>query len=128
MPFFRRGRCCRLIYLLVALPLVVQAQVPDQQEGDALQRADAAFHAGYAALQAGHLDTAKAEFATAVSLAPQIPEGHEALGAVLVSLGQPAKAIPEFEAALALKPGDQAIESNLAIAYAKSGDPAKAAP
>jgi len=36
------------------------------------------------------------------------------------------EAVPELEAALHLKPGDQGLESNLALAYAKSGDPARA--
>ena len=70
------------------------------------ENADAAFREGYAARQSGNLELARTEFAKVVSLAPQIPEGHEALGAVLLELGQPADAIAELETAAKLKPGD----------------------
>src|SRR5580692_9399539 len=126
---FDRGRLLPLFILALAVSAPrhgAQAQSPQLTE--ALKRGDAAFRAGYADLQAGRLERARAEFAEAVRLAPQIPEGHEALGEVLIELSEPAEAAAEFEAALKLKPGDQAIESNLAQAYAKSGDPAKALP
>src|ERR1700735_1397770 len=90
-------------------PSVTGAQTtPDAQTApaspasDSLQQADAAFHAGYAALQAGNLEQARAQFAQASRLAPQIPEAHEALADVLIQLGKPGDAIPEFEAALKL--------------------------
>lgn len=97
---------------------------------DALQRADAAFRAGYAALQSGDLAAARAKFAEAAQLAPQIPEAHEALAETLIELGKPAEAIPELQTALRLKPPAEAqgLQSNLALAYAKSGDPAGAIP
>ena len=93
-----------------------------------MQKADAAFRAGYAAQQAGQLEEARARFAEVVRLAPQIAEGHEALGAVLLELRRPADAIPQLEAAARLKPNDQGIETNLAYAFAQSGQPAKAMP
>ena len=108
------------------LPFGGEAQTP--QKPDALKQADTAFHQGYAALQAGNLEQARMEFLRAARLAPQIPEGHEALGEVLIELNRPAEAVPEFEAALNLKPGDEGAEANLAQAYAKSGDAAKAIP
>src|ERR1700733_4186366 len=77
---------------------------PQSAEFLALQEADAAFRAGYAAMQAGKLDEARQRFADAVRLAPQIPEAHLALGAILSQLGRPEEAIPELEAALKLKP------------------------
>jgi tetratricopeptide (TPR) repeat protein len=124
---FHRGALPFLLYwTLAVLPLYLPAQSSSPQEPDSLKQADAAFHAGYAALQAGKLEQARAQFAEAARLAPQIPEGHEALGEVLIELGKPAEAVPELEAALHLKPGDQGLESNLALAYAKSGDPARA--
>lgn len=83
----------------------------------ALQRADTAFRAGYAAMQAGKLEDARGDFAEVVTLAPQLPEGHVALGAILVQLGKPEEAIPELEKALVLKPGDSATEANLATAH-----------
>lgn len=113
---------------LVAVACVgnVAGQSPDPQQAERLQRADTAFRAGYAEMQAGHLERARADFAQAAQLAPQIPEGHEALGEVLLELGKPAEAAAELLAALNLKPGDQAIESNLALAYARAGDSANA--
>jgi len=122
MRFNRGAAPLLLFWTLAALPLSGSAASPSPQEPDALKQADAAFHEGYAALQAGKLEQARAKFAQAARLAPQIPEGHEALGEVLIELGKPAEAVPELEAALHLKPGDQGIESNLAFAFAKSGD------
>ena len=117
-----------LLGVLVALPLLLAAQAKKPAQPDALKRADTAFRAGYAARQAGNLEQARARFAEAARLAPQIAEAHEALGAVLVEMGKPAEATPAFEAALKLKPGDPAIELNLALAYAKAGEPGKSLP
>jgi tetratricopeptide (TPR) repeat protein len=125
--YYHRDALPSLLFWTLALWLLcLAAQAQSPREPDSLKRADTAFHAGYAAMQAGHLEQARVQFAEATRLAPQIPEGHEALGEVLIELGQPADAVPELEAALHLKPGDRGIESNLALAYAKSGDPARA--
>jgi protein O-GlcNAc transferase len=124
---FNRGLLLSLLALAVTPPSFA-AQSTNIQNADALKRADAAFRAGYADRQAGKLEQARAEFAEAAKLAPQIPEGHQALGEVLIELNKPAEALAEFEAALRLKPGDEAIESNLAVAYARTGQPAKALP
>lgn len=94
--------------------LVATAQQPSVRS---LQQANAAFHAGYAALEAQKLDVARADFARVVKLAPTLPEGHMALGAVLVQLGRVQEAIPELKQALALKPDDAGIRNNLAQAY-----------
>ncbi len=83
-----------------------------------LRLANQAFHAGYAALEAQHLETARTEFTRVVQLAPQLPEGHMALGAVLVQLGHADEAIPELKKALELRPDDPGIRKNLATAYA----------
>src|ERR1035437_1272706 len=128
MPLHRILARTLLIGALMALPLLLAAQAPRQQKPDALKRADAAFRAGYAALQGGKLDVALAKFAEAVRLAPQIPEAHEALGAVLVEMGRPAEAVAELEAAVKLEPGDQGFEANLALAEAMAGEPAEAVP
>ena len=87
----------------------------------ALQQADAAFHAGYAAMQAGKLEEARKDFAATVKLAPQLPEAHVALGAILAELDRPEEAVPELEKALELKPGDGAAEANLATAHESIG-------
>jgi protein O-GlcNAc transferase len=92
---------------------------------EAAAQADAAFRAGYAAREAGHLDAARVQFAQVVKLAPQIAEGHEALGAVLLEMAKPAEAGSQLEIAARLKPNDTGIETNLALAYTQSGQPAK---
>src|ERR1700758_1217909 len=93
------------------------AQTAKKAEPDAIKRADAAFHAGYAARQAGNLQLARSKFAEVVRLEPGIAEGHEALGTILVELDKPLEGAKEFEAAARIKPGDENIESNLALAY-----------
>jgi Flp pilus assembly protein TadD len=93
-----------------------ETKLPEAQRAD-LQRADVAFRAGYAAMQAGKLEEARGQFATAVKLAPKLPEARMALAAILLQLGRPEDAIPELEKALALKPGEPATEENLAMAY-----------
>jgi len=98
-----------------------QAATPEAAAQVALQQADAAFHAGYAAMQAGKLEEARQDFADTVRLAPQLPEAHVALGAILVQLGHAEEAIPELESALRLKPGDAVAETNLATAHRSIG-------
>lgn len=86
-----------------------------------LQKADAAFRAGYAAMQVGRLEEARQDFADTVKLAPQLPEAHVALGAILVQLELPEEAVSELKTALELKPGDENAEVNLALAYEGAG-------
>jgi tetratricopeptide (TPR) repeat protein len=90
---------------------------PTAPVSDALQQADAAFHAGLAAAQSGDLAAARDDFQKVVQLAPEVPEGHSALGSVLLQLGQAGQAIAELERALALRPEDGSAQINLAIAY-----------
>src|SRR5205814_3027345 len=116
-----------LIVAIVCVPCLF-AQQGKQPGSDAIKKADAEFRAGYTAQQAGQLEEARARFAEVVRLAPQIPEGREALGAILLELSRPADAIAQLEAAARLKPNDQGIESNLAYAFAQSGQPARAMP
>lgn len=106
----------------------VTAAAQKPQADDAAQKASAAFRAGIAAQQAGQLEAARAQFARAVQLQPNIAEGHEALGAVLLELGNAAAAVPVLETAERLKPDDPGIESDLALACAQAQLPAKAIP
>jgi tetratricopeptide (TPR) repeat protein len=109
-----------IVWAIPALLLLsLYGRRADAQTGaqTALQQADTAFRAGYQAMQAGKLDEARQDFADVVRLAPQLPEGHVALGAILVRLERPQEAIPEFERALELKPGDTGTEANLATAH-----------
>jgi tetratricopeptide (TPR) repeat protein len=104
------------VFILVFLSGIGAHVVAQQNPKDALQQADKSFRAGYQAMQTGQLDEARKDFADVVRLAPQLPDGHVALGAILVQLGHPHEAIPEFELALKLRPGDAGTEANLATA------------
>jgi protein O-GlcNAc transferase len=97
---------------------------PQQQ----LRSADAAFRAGYAAEKRGDVSSARQQFEKVVLLAPDIAEGHSALGSVLVQLGEYKRAIRELVRALVLKPADRTAQINLAIAYQESGDHEKSLP
>jgi protein O-GlcNAc transferase len=109
-------------------PAGLISQSPKTGTPEAIQQANAQFHRGFAASAAGRLEEARAEFADAVRLAPQIAEGHDALGSVLIALGRPADAIPELETAAKQKPRDPIIEGDLARAYTGAGYGAKAIP
>ena len=76
---------------------------------------------GYEAANAGDLQKARRSFVEVVRLEPKIPEGHAALGSVLLNLGQPAEAASELKRGLALKPGDPDMEMNLAVADVRTG-------
>src|SRR5580698_8257423 len=117
--------------LLICVFLIPAATILHAQNSATetnLQQANAAFHAGYAAASSGDLATARQEFESAVQLAPQVEEGHSALGAILYKLGEYASAIPELETALRLKPEDQAAQENLALSYMQTGAYQKALP
>jgi protein O-GlcNAc transferase len=111
--------------LAVWMP-ALEAQSPKPPGAKAMQQADAAFRAGLAAQQVGQVEKARASFAEAVRLAPDIAEAHEALGAVLLELDKPDEAVKELEAAFKLKPDDAGIETDLAMAYTRAGQAASA--
>src|ERR1700749_1254451 len=106
-----------------AIPVSGQAAV---NQAAAAKQADAAFHDGYAAANAGDLEKARRSFAEVVRLEPKIPEGHAALGSVLLSLGRPQEAAAELKRGLALRPADEDMKMNLALAEARSGKSAEA--
>lgn len=112
--------------LCVSAVLAAQSLKPGTP--DALREANTQFQRGFAASAAGRLEEARGEFAQAVKLAPQIAEGHDALGTVLIALGRAAEAVPELETAARLKPRDATIEGDLARAYAGAGQAAEAIP
>lgn len=99
-----------------------------QQVPAALRQADAEYRAGLAALNSGDLKLAQAKFEAVVRLEPQLEQGHSALGAVLVREGQWQAGIRELEKALAIKPGDEEAQLNLAMSYAETGAHARAIP
>lgn len=108
--------------------LALAAQLLAQGPSDSLKQADADYREGVAALNRNDLKAAQAKLEEAVRLAPSAEQGHGALGAVLEREGQITAAIAEFQRALAIKPGDAAIELHLAAAYERAGEPAKAVP
>lgn len=119
-------RAAALAVALLLPPAAALAQGHEQEQ--VVARASAAFRAGYASAAKGDLAGARAQFERAVHLAPQVEEGHSALGAILVQLKDYPPAIAELNRALALKPADTAALANLALAYARSGDAAHAGP
>ena len=98
-----------------------------QEPSPSLREADADYRAGQAELAHNDLKTARAKFEATVHLAPEAEQGHSALGAVLVRLGETAQGMRELEKALIMKPGDSSAQINLALAYAQSGAGAKSA-
>ena len=65
------------------------AQAPNSGRPTAsAKQASADFQAGYEAANAGDLEKARRSFAEVVRLEPKIPEGHAALGSVLLNLGR----------------------------------------
>ncbi|HZD75969.1 MAG TPA: tetratricopeptide repeat protein, partial [Acidobacteriaceae bacterium] len=93
-----------------------------------VKEADAAFRSGYEAANAGDLEKARRSFAEVVRLEPKIPEGHAALGSVLLSLGRPSEAAEELKRGLALKPSDANMKMNLALAEVRAGRSGEALP
>lgn len=108
--------------VLFALALCCSAQEPSAS----LKQADADYRAGVAALSHNDLNAARVDFEKVVELAPNAEQGHSALGAVLVRLGNTKAGIRELEKALAMKAGDAAAQQNLALAYEQAGEPARA--
>src|ERR1700739_431127 len=117
-----------MLCALLGFSIAATSQASKDAAPEVIKQADASFHEGFAARQAGNLELARSKFAEVVRLQPEIAEGHEALGTVLVELGKPLDGAREFEAAEAIKPSDDAIESNLALAYFQAGESAKAIP
>lgn len=134
MKSFARRWVSLTLAAMSAIPALAQPAQSPQTSGPkagntaAIRDADAAFHRGFAASEAGRLEEARAQFAEAVRLAPQIAEGHDALGSVLIALGRAAEAIPELEKAAKQKPHDPTVEGDLARAYTGAGQGTKAIP
>ncbi len=114
---------------MIAATVLGGATVLSAQEPSAsLKQADADYKAGQAALARRDLNAARQDFEKVVRLAPQAEQGHSALGAVEVALGQTASGIRELEKALALDPKDSSAQLNLALAYEQTGATVKALP
>jgi protein O-GlcNAc transferase len=112
---------------LIAVIALSNMALPQEPSAE-LKRADAAYRAGQAALAQNDLSAAQSDFERAVQLAPQVEQGHSALGAVLVSRGHTKEGIRELEKALAMRATDSTAQMNLAMAYEQIGSPEKAIP
>ncbi len=111
---------CAALALTLSTPGIL-----GQASGD-VAGARTAMQAGLAAAGAGDLNEAKRQFAKAVRLTPSVPEGHAALGNVLLYLGEREPALEELSRAHALAPHDAAIDISLGVAQAGSNHPADA--
>ncbi|HEX3661473.1 MAG TPA: tetratricopeptide repeat protein [Acidobacteriaceae bacterium] len=99
-----------------------------QSSSPSLRQADSDYRAGVAAMSRNDLKTARHEFEEVVRLAPNIEQGHSALGAVLVRSGDLAAGIRELQKAVALSAKDTSAEENLAMALEENGKPEQALP
>jgi hypothetical protein len=77
-------------------------------------------------VQRGQFQRARDEQTLAVRYEPRSPVYRKNLGNILLAL-QPAAAIPEFQAVVALEPGSAEAHSNLGLAYMATGRMAEAA-
>src|ERR1700683_5105086 len=111
-----------LLWLLIACCLAAQTESPpktqpskskEAQLHSELERAADAMHKGELA------DAAKA-LRQALTIDPHSLAALNNLGIVLSREGKPAEAIPLYEEALKVRPGDAATKRNLAIAYFKA--------
>src|ERR1700723_487343 len=91
-------RCC--FVAMISAAFIVAAQIDGQSNSSNIVAARSAMAAGISAAKAGNLLEAKLQFTRAVTLAPKIPEGHAALGSVLLSMGEFSEAVEELERAL----------------------------
>ena len=115
------------VNLAVALTALGRAREANAQLESAL-RLDPAFaparlqlarnlsRDGLALAKGGLLAEAAAPLRRAIALQPDLIEAHANLGNVLLLSGRAAEAIPAYEAALRLRPGDTGLLENLAAA------------
>lgn len=108
--------------------LVVGCAVCCAQNPSSLSQADADYRAGVAALSHNDLKTARQEFEAVVRLAPDIEQGHSALGTVLVRSGDLGAGIRELQKAVMMRATDTGAEQNLAMALEEDGKPVMALP
>jgi tetratricopeptide (TPR) repeat protein len=116
------GKCGWICAFLGAVGLL-RGQSPAAQK-----QVEIAFKAGATALARGDAKAAEAEFGQVVHLLPRDWQGYSGLGAALLAEGRNRDAIRELETAHALHKGDMPTAANLAVAYQRAGEPAKALP
>lgn len=89
--------------------------------------ADAQLEKAIRAHQSGDFSTAEAGYRDFLNRNPKVFEIRSNLGAVLAAQGRYTEAIKEYQAALALAPGNPGILLNLALAHYKVGEIREAA-
>jgi tetratricopeptide (TPR) repeat protein len=87
--------------------------------------ANAAYELGEMHRKAGELDVAAAFFESAVSRYPDFAEARLGLGRVLVAQGQPERALPHLQKAVALDPANDVAHYQLSVALGKLGNVAE---
>ncbi len=112
-------RLVRWLGLVVLCATVAWGQTQNPQE---------LFHAALAAQRRGDDAAAIRNYQTLLKLRPDVMEVHANLGAVFAHAGRYGDAIKEYDEALRLKPENEAIELDLALAYYKQNDCEKASP
>jgi type IV pilus assembly protein PilF len=100
---------------LLALALMGCKHVPTEQER---RGAELHYELGIQAQQAGNVQEAYKEFQKALSLDPDYPEAHNAVGILLhLAFNRPEEAIQHYNKALALRPDFSEVKTNLANVY-----------
>jgi tetratricopeptide (TPR) repeat protein len=84
--------------------------------------ADALSNRGKVRLAVGNAAAARADFTTALAVRPDA-EAELQLGTLTLKEGKPAEALPHFERASQLKPGDARMENNCGAALLALGRP-----
>lgn len=86
-------------------------------------RATIRYNLGAALSEGGRLESAALAFRCACRLDLHLAVAYEALGNTLLALDQAADAIPEYETALRLDPGNSRVPANLQIARERDKTP-----
>ncbi len=108
----------RSVWLGVLVSTVLLAQQPTPEE---------IFRDAIAAQQRGDDAAAIAKYQELIKLRPEVVEVRANLGAALAHAGRYDEAIEQYERALSKLPENRGLRLNLALAYYKKGDLARAA-
>ena len=87
--------------------------------------ANAAYELGEMHRKAGELEAAAAFFESAVRRYPDFAEARIGLGRVLVAQGEPERALPHLQKAIALDPANDVAYYQLSVAHGKLGNVAE---
>ena len=111
-------KAMRVVPILCA-GMLVQAAAGQDRPAEMLSR-----HCVKAPLaqEHGDLNTAIADFRSALALKPNLIEARANLGAALAAAGQLDAAIAEDSQVLELSPQNDAVRMNLAMAYYRTGN------